>query len=55
MRYAVINVFVTSEGKIGRSRFDKDGMGMTLDEACELMRIIVAENPETHYPYLVLL
>lgn len=54
MRYIVINVFVTSEGKIGRSRFDGDGEGMTLDEACELMRIIVALDPEKHYPYLVL-
>ena len=53
MKYAVIDVLVTDECKIARNRFDKHGEGMTLDEACELMRFIVIQNPETHYPYLV--
>jgi len=54
MRYAVIDVFVNLETvSVDRKQYVGDGTGYTLDEACELMRIIIKQNPDTHYPYMI--
>lgn len=52
MRYAVVDVFYDEKSQtIGRTRHDKNGQGYTHGEACDLMRFIIKQNLDTHYPY----
>lgn len=54
MRYAVIDVFVETETvTIARRQYDNNRTGYSLEEACELVRFITKQNPDTHYPYMV--
>lgn len=53
MKYAIVDVFYDEKSQtIGRNRHDKNGQGYTLGEARDLMRFIIKQNPDTHYPYM---
>ena len=53
MKYAIVDVFYSEKLRsIGRIRYDNSGEGYPLSDACDLMRNLVRENPDTHYPYL---
>ena len=54
MRYAVIDVYVDLDTmSVARKQYDNNHTGYSLDEACELMKFITKQNPDTHYPYMV--
>ena len=54
MKYAVIDVYVNLETvSVARREYNNGRTGYTLEEACELMRFITKQNPDTHYPYMV--
>lgn len=54
MKYAVIDVFVeTGTVTIARREYNNGRTGYSLEEACELVRFITKQNPDTHYPYMV--
>lgn len=54
MKYAVIDVFVETETvTIARREYNNGRTGYSLEEACELVRFITKQNPDTHYPYMV--
>lgn len=56
MRYAVIDVFYDDTAQtIARKRYDKNGPGYTLGEACDLMWFTIKQNPDTHYAYMVVI
>lgn len=55
MKYALIDVYVDLETvSVARKQYDNSRTGYTLEEACELMRFITEQNPDTHYPYMFL-
>lgn len=53
MKYAVIDVYYDEKSQtIVRRRYDKNGLGYMLADACDLMWFTIKQNPDMHYVYI---